>query len=168
MSQAGNLGRATSNPAIPTSFVTNSGTAIPVANILNVLGDTTQGITISASGNTITVHAPGALDWSTITASQTLAVHHGYICISPGGALSLLLPAASTVGDIIEVTLSGATSFAITQAAGQQVRMGNITTTAGAGGSITSTAQGDTLRMVCTVADLSWQVISSMGNLTIV
>lgn len=53
MSHAGLTSAASSNPSIPTSFITESGTATPTANQLNVLGGT--GIDTSASGNTITI-----------------------------------------------------------------------------------------------------------------
>jgi hypothetical protein len=44
-------------PSVPTSFVGNTGTAIPVGNVLNVIG--TAGTTVSASGNTLSVTATG-------------------------------------------------------------------------------------------------------------
>lgn len=132
---------------------------------------TSTGGTINWSFGSGTINgevASPSIKWNNITASQALASGNGYFCVSPGGALSLSLPAVSAVGDTIEVALDGATSFAITQGAGQQIKMGNAATTAGVGGSLTSTQQGDTLRMVCRTANLLWVVMSSMGNLTVV
>lgn len=154
-------------PSVPIFFVTNSGTASAVLGFLNVVGS--AGTTVSASGNTITIGVSGSgMTWSRITASKTLAVNNGYFCVSPGGAISLALPATSNVGDEIEIALKGATSFTITQSAGQSIEIGNQITTVGVGGSLTSTQQGDVLRMVCMNTNLTWQIMSSIGNLTVV
>jgi hypothetical protein len=133
------------------------------------LTSTDGSIAVTNGAGTIDLSVSGlATVWQTISASQTLSVRKGYFCIAPGGALSLLLPPVSVIGDIIEVTLDGATSFSITQGAGQSIRIGNISTTVGVGGSITSTQQGDTIYMVCQTANLRWNVLSMFGNTLVV
>ena len=57
MSQAGIVDFEGTHPQVPTSFVTNSGTAIPIGNVLEVLG--INGITTSGSGNTVTISGAG-------------------------------------------------------------------------------------------------------------
>jgi hypothetical protein len=172
MSQAGLNNVAGSLPSTVVETLTgNSGGAVGPdgSHNINVIGSGTISVAGNPGTNTLTITSSGTgLMWSTISASQTLAVNHGYICISPGGALSLLLPAVSALGDIIEITLDGATSFTVTQGAAQSVRYGNQSTTAGVGGSLATTQQGDTLRLVCQTANLKWNVLSSMGNLTVV
>jgi hypothetical protein len=74
MSQSG-FAKISSNvlpPQVPTSFVTDAGTAIPAANILNVLGGT--GISTSGAGNTVT-----------ITADVTQDLHTARYIVSAGG-----------------------------------------------------------------------------------
>ena len=125
-------------------------------------------IAITNAQNSITITAASAHDvWNVIGASQTMANDNGYVCAS-GGALALQLPATSAVGDMVIVTLDGATSWQITQGAGQQIRYGNVETTAGVGGSISSTLQGDTLSLVCVVADTRWLVLYGVGNHNVV
>lgn len=128
------------------------------------------GISVTNGAGTISIASTGgtALIWSAVSVNTSMAVNHGYIAISPGGALTFSLPAVSAVGDQLAVILDGATSFTITQGAGQTVRLGNAVTTAGVGGSMTSTQQGDSVMLVCSVANLKWNIFASMGNPTIV
>ncbi len=127
------------------------------------------GIAIANAAGSITVSTTtGGFTWSVIGASQGLAVENGYFCTS-GAALSLALPAVSAVGDTIQVVLDGSTSWTITQPnAGTQIRIGNTQTTLGVGGSIASTAQGDSIELVCETANARWVAVDWVGNLTVV
>jgi len=128
------------------------------------------GISITNGSGSITISAVGeGLTWQTISANQTLAVNNGYFCISPGGALSLALPATSAIGDTIAIVLDGATSWTITQPnAGTRIRIANSQTTLGVGGSLASTQQGDTIFLVCQTANARWVVTDLIGNITVV
>lgn len=137
--------------------------ANPVAATLSA--GTNISITNAAGAITINSTASGGTSWKSISANQTLVVGEGYFCASPGGALSLALPAVSAVGATIEVVLAGATSWTVTQGAGQQVVNGNISSTLGATGTTGSTAQGDSVRLVCAVANTIWYIVNSIGNI---
>jgi hypothetical protein len=127
------------------------------------------GVTTSTGAGTFTINAVGGgLTWSVITANQAAAVNNGYIC-NKAGTLALSLPAASAVGSIISVTgINTATGWQITQGAGQQIFFGTSSTTSGATGTLTSSAIRDSIQIVCVVANLTWNVINSVGNITVV
>ena len=82
-------------PSVPTSFVTDSGIAIPVGNILNVLGG--DGITTQGSGNTVTIinsgQVPAYIQIDDTASPYTVLETDYYIsCDSTGGAITVLLP----------------------------------------------------------------------------
>lgn len=123
------------------------------------------GIAITNGAGSISISATGSSTWQSINANVTAAASTGYFVTA--NAVSIALPATSSVGDSFEVALAGGTSWTITQGAGQQIFFGNISSTSGTGGSVVSTASGDCVRLVCRQANTAWQVVSSMGNLTV-
>lgn len=167
MSQAGDFNISSASGVVDFLEGNTGGPVGPNgSNIIFVVGSGAITVSGNPGTNTLTIQDTGPA-WNRISASQTLAVSNGYFCVG-GGALSLALPATSNVGDVIEVSLVGSTSWTITQGAGQQILMGNTQTMAGVGGSLASTQQGDSLRMVCMTTNLTWVVVSSMGNPTVV
>lgn len=161
-----------SNAIKSLSVLTNGQMYIGSTGLDAVAGSISPGAGISISGGpgTLTIAAiGGGISWQTTSTNiANIPVNSGYACISPGGALTLGLPTTAGVGSIVEVTLAGATSWQVTQAAGQSIRIGSNVTTTGAGGSLTSTAQGDSIKLLCVVANLTFQVLSLVGNITYV
>lgn len=180
---AGIVGVTTSNTNVVTIDTTTGqlGAAVPLTLLQIFDGDTGSasgatitlaggtGISTSASGSTVTITSTATpFTWSVITANQTAAINNGYIC-NKASTLTLTLPTTSAVGSIIEVTgINNATGWLIAQNASQQIFFGTASTTAGVTGSLASSATRDSLRMVCVVADLTWNVLSSVGNITVV
>lgn len=68
MSQAGLIDIEASHPQIPTSFTTDAGTAIPIANNLEILG--TNGVTTTGAGKTVTVTGVAATAGATAGAAS--------------------------------------------------------------------------------------------------
>lgn len=127
------------------------------------------GITITNGPGTIEVAATGAgFPWTTITdATHQLEIENGYTG-NRGTTITFTLPVLSSVGDIIKITNIGAGLPVLAQNAGQSVNFTSSTTTVGVGGSMTWINQFGSLDLVCTVANTTWNVLSSTGNYTIV
>ena len=161
--------------ALPTGSV--NVTIDPVTNHISLGGvygtaptGGVQSVVINASGVLGTEGTPGTVSWSVVTSSQSAVAGHGYICNS-AGTLILTLPASGTIGDIIAVTgINNATGWKIAQNANQVIHFGRIDTTVGVTGYLQSSLTRDFVQILCAVAGSSteWQVIDSIGNITII
>jgi hypothetical protein len=100
---------------------------------------------------------------SVIAVDQVGVVNKGFVA-NKAGLLTLTLPAASALGDSLQIIGQGAGGWRIAQGAGQSIRFAGLITTAGAGGHIDSTNQYDVMTLRCVVANTIWQVVNSVGN----
>lgn len=100
--------------------------------------------------------------WYTVIANTQMQTSSGYF--ANGAALINLTLPITDAGDALMIAGRGAGLWSLTQAAGQTVHFGSMSTTTGIGGSITATDRRDSLIMVCSVANLEWTVLSSQGQ----
>jgi len=125
------------------------------------------GVSITNAAGSVTINAiGGGFTWSVETLATNMVANHGYIGNNAAG-VTFTLPATASVGDVFKVTGLQA-SWTIAQNAGQTIYFGNQSTTTGAGGSLTSTNARDVIELVCVVANNDFQVLSSIGNITVV
>lgn len=128
------------------------------------------GISVVSASGSITINGVGAgLTWTVIaTGSQAMTSNNGYIA-NNGSLITFTLPTTSAVGDMIAVTDLDRVALAwkIVQGTGQQIFFGNTNTTTTTG-SLASSQAGDSVFLVCLVANLTWGVVSSVGNITVV
>lgn len=143
-------------------------TATPPSNIqltnldgsLNIVSDPGNYRIVISANNTGTA-------WSVVTTNQDLSDNVGFFA-NGGSRLDFTLPATSSVGDTYEVVAMSANGWRIVQRAGQQVTIGGLSSTLGAGGSVAFTAQGDWIQLVCSVANTNWIGCLKSGVATIV
>lgn len=150
------------------SFVTNAGTATSSMGIINVVG--AGGATTSGAGNTVTINlTASSFTWNVVTsANNTVNVATQNAYIAKGASQVIFkLPAAAAVGDTFYIVGYG-NLWTLNQNAGQQIFFGVQQTTVGVGGSITATMIKDRIEVVCVTANTEFEVITSIGNLSIV
>lgn len=108
------------------------------------------------------------LNWSVVAGTtQAAQINSGYIA-NASALCTIILPATAPVGSLLEIVGMGAGGWRLAQGAGQQVVFGSISNTSGTGGQLNSTHQRDAIRLVNIVADTTWQVISSVGNIDVI
>lgn len=167
--------------SVPTSFVTDAGSATPAANVINILG--TQGITTSGSGATVTVTLTnpvtvprGGTGQTTLTqngvvfgnaasaAGITAAGTNGQVLIgSTGGA-----PAFATITGTNGITLTpGANSLAISNSAIPNAALANSSITINTTGIITGggvVALGGTLNLNANAVAFPWTEVTGTSQ----
>lgn len=144
--------------AAPTTITGNAGTATKLAATKNI-----NGVAFDGSADIV---VPSTVFTEVTNASQTAAINNGYIC-NRGTLVTVTLPSTAAVGSIVEVCGKGAGGWKIAQNASGIIHFGNVNTTSGVSGYIASTATYDAVKLVCTVANNEWVVLSSIGNITI-
>jgi hypothetical protein len=125
-----------------------------------------QGITPNISPLSTYFESPQFV-WTEVTGTSANLVQRRGFIPNNGALVTLTLPASSQLGSTIEVVGKGSGGWRISQNAGQSINFGNRTTTVGASGRLDSTNQFDSIRLVCTVADTTWTVLGSQGNITV-
>jgi len=105
-------------------------------------------------------------DWISITASTAnLVPGSSYIANNTGLGVTFYLPVSSAVGKTIQIVSGTSTSWSIAQNTGQNIRVGNITSTIGVTGSWSSNDLNSSISMVNIAANNTWIAYSSTGNL---
>lgn len=79
-----------------------------------------------------------------------------YIIDEQTAPVILELPTTSKVGDLISIVGMAFYGWKITQSAGQQIFVSPSFTTLGSGGSIASSAQYDSLNLMCITQNTTW------------
>lgn len=102
MSQAGEIDVIGNNPQIPTQFDGDTGSAVPIGNLLNIVG--TGGIATSASGNTVTIDGSGIVGGVQTVSGTTDRI------TSTGGANPVIDIAGTYVGQTSITTLGTITT----------------------------------------------------------
>lgn len=91
-----------------------------------------------------------------------------YIVSNGASLTTFTLPATALVGTEFEICGMSSGGWTIAQNLGQSINFGNLATTSGTGGSLSSTNKNDFVHVVCVTANTTWTVIGSIGNLTVV
>jgi hypothetical protein len=107
----------------------------------------------------VTLTGGGGITWADASGTFTAAKNHGYFIT---GTATANLPASPSIGDTIMFFVDHASQVLTIDAAGTQlIRLATAVTSAG--GTFTSTAQGDAVTLVYRSTNTSWEATSFVG-----
>lgn len=104
------------------------------------------------------------------TTTQTMVQNTFYTADANNALTTFTLPATIAKGAMLQVTqnaFGSSTGWKIAQLAGQQIFYGVKPTTAGVNGYLNSTAVGNSVTLICVIANSSFLVTASQGNINV-
>jgi hypothetical protein len=101
------------------------------------------------------------------TTPVTMMVNTTYVCSAGSDMINFILPEVIPFGSFFQIIGKDSGLFQISQNSGQTINYGEYTTTTGMSGSVLSTKSNDCLRMVCTVANTTLTITSTIGDITV-
>lgn len=159
------------NPFPPNQFnsitvtgLSGGGPVSPDANGNINLGGSNVAVVGTPGTNTLAFTAPGAtgITWVTNTDPVVqMTVNTGYIDRF-AGATNYMLPTTSAVGDVLIIAGTGL-GYQVHLAAGQSIFLG-IEQVQGPGGFLESDNAGNSIYLVCSLANVEWRAVSIQGN----
>ena len=140
-----------------------AGTAPVWANITST--DSTVDITNGAS--TIDLKTNALFFVNQTTTSVTMVENTVYVA-NNAGLVTCTLPATCAFGKRFKIVGLGAGGWKLAQQAGQQIHDVSGSTTVGVGGSLASASQYQNVEVLCVIANTTFRIVDSRGNVTIV
>jgi len=137
---------------------------------LSAIGRLGTGFTVDENG-VISVtggSGGGGITWNEVTGTaQAAAADNGYIC-NNAALVTVTLPSTCAVGKTIRIAGKGTGLWKIAQNAGQIIYFGDQNTTSGTAGYLAAQNQYDSIELLCITANTTFNVISAVGNITVV
>lgn len=122
-------------------------------------------VTGSSSTAVWTLTQPSGLTYSEVTGTTQLAtINKGYIT-NNAGLVTVTLPTIAAQGTQLNIVGKGAGGWRIAQNVGQSIQVGSAVTTAGTGGSVSSTNRYDSIQLVCVTANTLWITLGAPQSL---
>lgn len=126
------------------------------------------GISVTNGPGSITISSTGGgIFWNDVTGtSASASANNGYLADN-ASLVTITLPVTCAQFGVIAVAGFGAGGWKIAQNSGQNIQIGQIGTTSGVAGFLASTNRYDVVYMLCVVANTTFLVLDSMGNITV-
>lgn len=132
------------------------GALSPTGGNWNILGG--PGVTTTGSASTLTINSVVYTDQA---ASTALTRDSGAFCTN-GAGIIVDTPATPAQGELLEIVCTTANAVAVDAPATHFIRLGSLITSIG--GTVTSTAIGDSLVLRFRTSDLTWYATSITGT----
>jgi len=106
--------------------------------------------------------------WINVTGTTQAIVPNTSYTANNVALVTLTLPTTAAIGTTVSVEGNGAGGWKIAQNASQLINFLSQTSTVGTGGNLASSNRYDRVELRCVVANTTWNVITVVGNITVV